>query len=300
MLTPMFCLAHISDVHLSPLPQPSLFELFGKRLTGYLNWQKKRKGQMATNTLDTIIESLKKKNPDHFVISGDLVNLALDKEFEQARNWLLKQGYPRNISLTFGNHDAYVRGAFQKACTFFQPWITGDLPQNNALPFPYMRIRKNVAIIGASSAIATPPFQASGYFGKMQAQALSQLLNEAATRNLFRVIMIHHPPFHHATSWHKKLWGIERFLEVIKYHGCELILHGHTHLPTLNIVKGKMGKIPIVGVASAAQAFGKTLPPAGFNFFSIEQFNQQWHCQLQRYSLINHNNEIACTETIDL
>ncbi|ATP12679.1 metallophosphoesterase family protein [Bartonella henselae] len=300
MLTPMFCLAHISDMHLSPLPKPSFFELFGKRLTGYLNWQKKRKGQMATNTLETLIEALKKKNPDHLVISGDLVNLALDKEFEQARNWLLNQGQPQNISLTFGNHDAYVRGAFQKACTLFQPWITGDFPQKNAPPFPYIRIRKNVAIIGASSAIATPPFQASGYFGKMQAQALSQLLNEAARRNLFRVIMIHHPPFHHATSWHKKLWGIERFLEVIKHHGCELILHGHTHLPTLNIIKGKMGKIPIVGVASAAQAFGDTPPPAGFNFFSIEQFNQQWHCQLQRYSLINQNNEVACTETIDL
>lgn len=81
--------------------------------------------------------------------------------------------------------------------------------------------------------------------------------------------MIHHPPFHHATSWHKKLWGIERFLEVIKHHGCELILHGHTHLPTLNIIKGKMGKIPIVGVASAAQAFGDTPPPAGFNFFPL-------------------------------
>ncbi|MDD9330712.1 MAG: metallophosphoesterase, partial [Bartonella sp.] len=30
MLTSMFYLAHISDVHLSPLPQPSLLELCGK------------------------------------------------------------------------------------------------------------------------------------------------------------------------------------------------------------------------------------------------------------------------------
>ncbi|CAF26417.1 metallophosphoesterase family protein [Bartonella quintana] len=300
MLTPMFYLAHISDVHLSPLPQPSLVELLGKRFTGYLNWQKKRKNQMATNALETLIDTLKKKKPDHLVISGDLINLALDKEFEQARNWLLNQGQPQNISLTFGNHDAYVRGAFQKACTLFQPWITGDFPQKNALPFPYMRIRKNVAIIGASSAIATPPFQASGYFGKMQAQTLAQLLNETAARNLFRVIMIHHPPFHHATSWHKKLWGIERFLKVIKHHGCDLVLHGHTHLPTLNIVEGTMGKIPIVGVASASQAFGDNPPPAGFNLFSIERFHHQWHCQLQRYSLINQKNEMACTEIIDL
>ncbi|WP_455478128.1 metallophosphoesterase family protein [Bartonella sp. B10] len=300
MLTSMFYLAHISDVHLAPLPQPSLFELLGKRLTGYLNWEKKRKSQMATNVLDILMDTLKKKNPDHLVISGDLVNLALDKEFKQARNWLLNQGQPQNISVTFGNHDAYVLGAFQKACTLFQPWIKGDAPQKNSLPFPYMRIRNNVAIIGASSAIATPCFQAFGYFGKMQAQILSQLLNEAAARNLFRIIMIHHPPFHHATSWHKKLWGIERFLSVIKNHGCELVLHGHTHLPTLNIVEGKMGKIPIVGVSSTSQAFGNKKPPASFNLFAIEHFHHQWHCQLQRYSVINQNNEIACTEKINL
>ncbi len=294
----MFYLAHISDVHLSPLPQPSLSELFGKRLTGYLNWQRKRKSQMARNVLEALIDTLNKKNPDHLVISGDLVNLALNKEFEQARNWLLKQGNPQNISLTFGNHDAYVHGAFRKACAFFQPWITSDFPQKNA--FPYMRIRNNVAIIGTSSAIATPPFQASGYFGKMQAKVLSQLLNEAATRNLFRVAIIHHPPFHHATSWYKKLWGIERFLDVIKHHGCELVLHGHTHLPTLNTIKGTTGKIPIVGVASASQAFGGKKPPAGFNLFAIERLHHQWHCQLQRYNFINKKNEIACTETIDL
>ncbi|WP_455465671.1 metallophosphoesterase family protein [Bartonella sp. B39] len=300
MLMSMFYLAHISDVHLSPLPQPSLFELCGKRLTGYLNWQRKRKDQMATNVLETLMDALKKINPDHLVISGDLVNLALDKEFEQAHNWLLNQGKPQNISLTFGNHDAYVRGALQKACTLFQPWITGDFPQKNALPFPYMRIRSNVAIIGVSSAIATPPFQASGYFGKKQAQTLSQLLNEAAMRNLFRIVMIHHPPFYHATAWHKKLWGIERFLGIIKRHGCELVLHGHTHLPTLNSVKGTTGKIPVVGVASASQAFGDKKPPAGFNLFAIESENLQWSCQLQRYSLINQKNEIACTETINL
>ncbi|WP_375623370.1 MULTISPECIES: metallophosphoesterase family protein [unclassified Bartonella] len=296
----MFYLAHISDIHLSPLPQPSLFELFGKRLTGYLNWQKKRKSQMVTNVLETLINTLNKKKTDHLVISGDLVNLALDKEFEQAHRWLLNLGQPQDISLTFGNHDAYVRGAFQKACTLFKPWITGDVPQKSTFLFPYMRIRKNVAIIATSSAIATPPFQASGYFGKVQAQTLPFFLKEAAQHNLFRVVMIHHPPFPKATSWHKKLWDIKRFLDVIKYHGCELILHGHTHLPTLNYIEGPIKKIPIVGVPSASQAFGDKKPPAGFNLFSIERLQNQWHCQLQRYSIINPKNEIACTETINL
>lgn len=296
----MFYLAHISDVHLSPLPKPSLFELSGKRLTGYLNWQKKRKNQNVTNVLETLIDALNKTNHDHLVISGDLVNLALDKEFEQAYLWLLKLGRPQDISLTFGNHDAYVRGALKKACTLFKPWITGDVSQKSVFPFPYMRIRKDVAIIAASSAISTPPFQAFGYFGKMQAQTLSHLLKEAEQRNLFRVVMIHHPPFPKATSWHKKLRDTKCFLDVIKRHGCELILHGHTHLPTLKYVEGPIKKIPIVGVPSASQAFGYKKPPAGFNLFSIECLQNQWHCQLQRYSIITPQNEIACTETINL
>ncbi|ALE03564.1 metallophosphoesterase family protein [Bartonella ancashensis] len=294
----MFYLTHISDVHLSPLPQPSFGELVGKRLTGYLNWNKKRKNQMVTGTLETLMHTISEKNPNHLIISGDLVNLSLNEEFERARNWLLTHGTPEDISLTFGNHDAYVRGALKKACNIFQPWIKSDISQKNI--FPYIRVRDNVAIIGASSAIATPPFQASGYFGRVQARNLSYLLDYAAKRNLFRVVIIHHPPYHCATSWHKKLWGIERFLNVVKSCGCELVLHGHTHLPTLKIVEGKMRKIPIVGVASASQAFGGEKPPANFNLFAIERYQEQWHCQLQRHSIIDSNNTIACTEIAEL
>jgi len=38
----MFTLAHLSDPHLAPLPVASFMELAGKRLTGWLNWQRKR------------------------------------------------------------------------------------------------------------------------------------------------------------------------------------------------------------------------------------------------------------------
>ena len=47
----MITLAHISDIHLSPLPQVGLSDLFGKRLTGFLNWKLKRHGEMNIGTL---------------------------------------------------------------------------------------------------------------------------------------------------------------------------------------------------------------------------------------------------------
>jgi len=37
-----FTLAHLSDPHLPPLPEPRASELAGKRVFGYLNWRRNR------------------------------------------------------------------------------------------------------------------------------------------------------------------------------------------------------------------------------------------------------------------
>ncbi|WP_297327221.1 metallophosphoesterase [uncultured Bartonella sp.] len=300
MFCGMFQLAHISDIHLSPLPEPRLFELLGKRITGYINWKKNRTAEMGRQTLDTLMESIKQKKPGHLVITGDLVNLALTREFSAAKDWLVAQGPARDISLTFGNHDAYVRGAFKKACKTFRPWMTSEEAHAWSSPFPYMRVRGQVAIIAVSSAIATPPFFATGRFDSAQAHHLADLLQEAKERNLFRVVMIHHPPYQRATYWYKKLWGIERFQRVIKQLGTELILHGHTHVPSLEHIEGKLRDVPVVGVASASQAFGGKKPPANYNWLSIDGDCESWHCELERYTIINRQNDINCTEKITL
>lgn len=300
MFCGMFQLAHISDIHLSPLPEPRLFELLGKRITGYINWKKNRTAEMGRQTLDTLMESIKQKKPDHLVITGDLVNLALTREFSAAKDWLVAQGPARDISLTFGNHDAYVRGALKKACKTFRPWMTSEEAHAWSSPFPYMRVRGQVAIIAVSSAIATPPFFATGRFDSAQAHHLADLLQEAKERNLFRVVMIHHPPYQRATYWYKKLWGIERFQRVIKQFGTELILHGHTHVPSLEHIEGKLRDVPVVGVASASQAFGGKKPPANYNWLSIDGDCESWHCELERYTIINRQNDINCTEKITL
>ena len=300
MFCGMFQLAHISDIHLSPLPTPRLYELIGKRLTGYINWKENRTCEMGRQTLDALMESLKQKQADHLVISGDLVNLSLPREFAAAKDWLVAQGPASDISLTFGNHDAYVGGAFKKACKTFRPWITSEEAHAWSAVFPYMRIRGQVAIIAVSSAIATPPFFATGRFDSAQAYHLADLLREAKERNLFRVVMIHHPPYKNATYWYKKLWGIERFQRVIKQHGAELILHGHTHVPSLEHIDGKERDVPVVGVASASQAFGGKKPPANYNWFTIDGDCESWHCGLERYTVVNNENEINCTENIPL
>lgn len=294
----MYYLAHISDIHLSPLPEPSVGELIGKRLTGYINWKTHRKDVMNSGVLAHLMRELHLRNPHHTAITGDLVNLALKQEYINAREWLSQQGNPKDISLVFGNHDAYVVGAFKTACRVFAPWISGDVALARAHPFPYMRVRGQLAIIGLSSAIATPPFCASGFFGAGQARQLRALCKLSDELNLFKVLLIHHPPLAGATRFASKLWGIGRLQKTVAACGAHLILHGHTHLPTLSYIPGKQGAVvPVVGVASASQQVGSSKPAANFNWFAIERRDDKWSCVLSRYTIVGDNNRTLCTQT---
>lgn len=112
----MFRLAHISDVHLSPLPRVRYRELASKRITGYINWLRNRKSAMHGTVLDSLIADMLAQTPDHIAVTGDLVNLALNLEIDIAHDWLQLLGAPGDISVVPGNHDAYVPGALDKAC----------------------------------------------------------------------------------------------------------------------------------------------------------------------------------------
>ena len=72
----MFRLAHISDVHLGPLPALTFLELFSKRITGFVNWHRNRRRHLFANTLDIVLDDIERRDPDHLAITGDLVNLA--------------------------------------------------------------------------------------------------------------------------------------------------------------------------------------------------------------------------------
>src|SRR5215469_5154405 len=106
-----FVLAHLSDPHLGPLPQPGVRELASKRLVGYINWRRSRRRVHRRDVLDAITRDLHGTQPDHVAVTGDLVNIALPAEFAHARRWLETLGPPAHVSVVPGNHDAYVAGA---------------------------------------------------------------------------------------------------------------------------------------------------------------------------------------------
>lgn len=284
----MFRLAHLSDVHLGPLPKVSYGQLASKRVLGYVNWHRNRRQFLHDHVIDAIVADIKAAEPDHIAVTGDLVNIALDIEIDMARQWLEALGAPENVSVVPGNHDAYVPGALDKACRAWGGFMTGDGANapvdSNA--FPYLRVRGPVALIGTSSAVATAPFMANGFFRDPQAERLRGLLDQAARQDLFRVVMIHHPPLRNAVSQHKRLYGIRRFQRVIREHGAELVLHGHSHEPTAGAMEGPSGRtVPVIGVTAAGQGVGGRHPAAQWNLFEISRKAGNWSVKLTRRGL---------------
>jgi 3',5'-cyclic AMP phosphodiesterase CpdA len=277
----MIRLAHISDVHLAPLPPVSPLALMNKRITGYANWMMRRRGSMGQDTVRQIVAHLQAHGPDLIAVTGDLTNLGLEAEFVQSRQWLRALGPWQSVAAIPGNHDAYVPGSCEKAVRGWGKYGTGHRVDGAA--FPFIRHKQNVALIGCSSAIATPPFVAAGNFDAPQAERLEKVLQALGEANVFRVVMIHHPPTPERFSRMRGLWGGERFREVIAGAGAELVLHGHEHESLVSAIDGPLGEVPVIGVAAASSGPGSGHAPARYNLFHIEQKRGGFSCLMEEY-----------------
>lgn len=304
MMRLMFKLAHLSDPHLGPLPDTKLIQLFSKRILGYLNWHRNRSKAMGGSYLDQLVTDVKAQSPDHIAITGDLVNIALPLEIIGARQWLEEVGAPADVSVVPGNHDAYVPGALKKARAAWYPYMcsdeAADLSSASDATFPYVRRRGNIALIGVSTARPSAPWFATGRVGSSQAKELRSVLDQLRTEGLFRVIMIHHPPFKRATHWHKRLSDASRVRAVVKRAGAELILHGHTHIDSSEQIDGPDGPVPVIGVPSATTAPGGKKPAARYNLFSISQENGQWACHMEERGFENRDTAPVSLQSTEL
>src|SRR4051812_12889041 len=99
MRADVFSLAHLSDPHLAPLPPPRPGDLASKRLLGYLNWVRKRRAIHRSDVLAAIVADIHAARADHIAVTGDLVNIALPEEIENAAHWLEELGPPAQVSL---------------------------------------------------------------------------------------------------------------------------------------------------------------------------------------------------------
>jgi len=280
-----FTLAHLSDIHLSPLPRARGIELLGKRITGYINWRRNRHLIHDRVALDALTADLQNQEPAHIAVTGDIANIALPEEFTAGRAWLESLGTPNNVTAIPGNHDIYVRSGTARAVQEWGSFMRGD----DGAGFPFVRKRGPVALIGLNSGVATAPFRATGRLGQAQLAALPAILDRLKEEGFFRVVLIHHPPLTDQSRW-KHLTDASAFQAMIRRVGCEIVLHGHNHRSEVARIMGPAGAIPVLGVSSASAARESKYGRARWHLIHIERDGEGCRLQVQIRALNADNS----------
>lgn len=273
-MTQTFTLAHLSDLHLTPILGFGPRHWNVKRGLGFLNWARSRRHVHRQDVADRIAADIWRQGADHVAVTGDIVNLGLPGEIGAALAWLKTLGPPDKVTAVPGNHDIYTRRMNGPSCTeIWRDYIAADTwgaSFAGAPPerFPFVRRAGPLALVGVNSAIPTRPFVAAGRVGREQLAVLRDCLTRLKGERLMRVVLIHHPPLPGQTAPRRALEDAEEMAEVLHDCGAELVLHGHNHRDSLVWHPGKEKPIPVVGVASGSAARTHGPEPLGrYNIF---------------------------------
>jgi 3',5'-cyclic AMP phosphodiesterase CpdA len=269
-------IAQLTDVHLGPIRgfTPRYWNL--KRLTGYINWQSKRRNAYRRDVLDRLVADLRQQAPDHIVVTGDLANIGLPQELIQGLDWLQSLGKPDAVSVIPGNHDIYGRLRRDPGTDRWAAYMSSNpagaawTDNSGGEPFPYVRLFGQVALVGVNSAIVTPPLIAWGEVGAAQRERLGRLLDKLGQAQLFRLVLIHHPPLPGQAKLARGLRDAAALEKVLTQHGAELVIHGHNHLNSLVWRHSASGPLPVIGAPSAS--LGRPYrhePLARYNLYRI-------------------------------
>jgi 3',5'-cyclic AMP phosphodiesterase CpdA len=264
VVAPGFVLAHLSDPHVPSRLDGWPTALLNKRVFGYLSWRLRRVRIHRREVLDALVRDLAERGADHVAVTGDIVNIALPKEFTRAADWLRTLNGAGPVTVVPGNHDAYVAVSWERSWAAWHEFMHSDgheaaedvPPVHRSAAargaFPFVRRRGPLALIGLSTAVPTAPGRSSGHVGARQLERLAHHLRTTGDAGLFRVVLLHHPPRAEKAPRHKQLTDAEAFVAVIAGHGAELILHGHEHRFRYEELAGPNGRVPVFGVPSAS------------------------------------------------
>jgi 3',5'-cyclic AMP phosphodiesterase CpdA len=190
-----FTLAHLSDPHLAYPRGSRVSDFLNKRFFGYLKWRLKRKSEHHNEVLAGMIQDIRKAQPDHVVVTGDLTHLGLAAEYEKAKRLLEALGSASQVTIIPGNHDAYVDGALDCRLVDWTDYMVSDglkicdgtVSTVDAI-FPSLRVRNGVALIGISTAQPCSTFLAVGCIGNDQLKRLKKILIETGQKGLLFII----------------------------------------------------------------------------------------------------------------
>jgi 3',5'-cyclic AMP phosphodiesterase CpdA len=256
-------LIHLTDPHLTGLDGWTPGLTAGKRWLSWLSWQRKRRHVHLRNRLDALVAALGTPEPEAWAITGDLCQIGLDREIDEARDWLAGLAPAERVLLVPGNHDIFAAGSEARLRRDWKDWLHLD---GQDCDWPVERVFGDVVLIGVNSSIVTPPTRATGGLGEAQQQRLRETLRRHAGR--CRVVLIHHPPLPGSCKPRKALLDAAVLTELLQAEGPALVLHGHLHHNRRrDLPGGSGGRVYCTASASAGGALG----PACARRFTIQR-----------------------------
>jgi 3',5'-cyclic AMP phosphodiesterase CpdA len=275
----MIRIAHVSDLHvLSRTAAHWRSIVFNKRVTGYANLVLRRGRVHRRDYLLSVLAAAAEQS-DHLVVTGDITNLSLEHEYEQACRLLSDVARRTEVTVMPGNHDIYLPSTHEgrRFAHHFAPFLASDLPELardlQAGPFPCVKLRGPVAFIALSSAVPRPPFVAAGYVGRPQLQALEQVLGHPAVRRRTPIVLIHHPPVDARPRLVQLRDGLVdgaalRNVLAPLTHG--VVLFGHLHVRRRCTLHTPSGTLDVVAASGAALSHADAAARAGFNLYVVD------------------------------
>lgn len=273
-------IAHVSDLHVvSPKGVHWRSVLFNKRMTGYANMLLHRARVFRHDYLETVLASAA-RDSDHVVVTGDVTNLSLESEYEEAVRLLQEVARTTEVTVVPGNHDLYLPHVQREGrfAHHFGSFFTSDLPElaqdAPAGRYPCVRLRGPTAIIGLSSAVPRPPFVSSGHLGRRQLDALMRILAhpEVAQRTL--IVLVHHDPMGSRFRLERLRSGLTdagALRETLGRVDRGLILFGHLHLRKRTTLHTAAGELEVVCASGAALDHPSDAIRAGYNVYEIDR-----------------------------
>jgi len=272
-------IAHVSDLHvLAPGGVELRRLLFNKRLTGYANLLFKRGRAYRRDYLVAVLAAAADA-AEHVVVTGDITNLSLEGEYNEARRLLDEVARSAEVTVVPGNHDIYLPQVHRdrRFPHHFASYNSGDLPELELEllvgRFPFVKLRGPVALIGLSSAVPRPPFVSAGYLGRAQLQSLARVLAHPEVSRRTPVVLVHHDPFDSHSCierWHHGLLDARALRDTLGPIAHGLLLFGHLHVRRRDRLVTRSGMLEVVCASGAALDHPSADVRAGFNRYQID------------------------------
>jgi hypothetical protein len=193
-----------------------------KRIVGYTNWKRNRKEAMTSDSLDRLVTDMHAQNPDHIAVTGDLTNIAMREEFENARLWLEALGPPERVTAIRATTIPMFRGRIIVTASSGRRGWSVTTPSMSASVVPFHAAQRPGRPDRCLVRGGLGPIHGDGTGRRAADRASGRAPAESARRGLFRVILIHHPPklIDPNSQW-RKLTDGKRFRKAVEQYGAD-------------------------------------------------------------------------------